>query len=274
MVIRSRAHPNPGCARADLRHGDGYARRRSPLTSTRENTLAGFYLISDPQSGSALRGAEQPRPETADRIVVDQVGGAELADIVWTDGAAVCVSSRLVRTLAVNALTGWESEEADLRLKSGRVLSDYQALRVVGRAKALDWSACEAIAQLTSEGRSVAYLGVRVDRSTHDGSDVFRVGDDGPLLVSERVARAFEHAKVSNVALRPLHEIPIGEHQDQLVEASSTSRMSQMWRRVWDSSRAKASLALRRTIGRTGERIFTRSRSVSPASSSKTGIRA
>lgn len=145
--------------------------------------------------------------------MVEQVGGSHRPHLLWTDEGPFCASRRLARTLAARAVTGWEEREATVRLKSGRALSDYVVLEVRGRSAPLDCSRAERIATLTPEGRGTAWIGARVDVRTWDGSDFFRAGVNGPVLVTERVARAFEAAEVSNVVLRPLTAVVLKEDQ-------------------------------------------------------------
>lgn len=185
-----------------------------------------LFLLSEPVSNeTAVRGSVEHgavlgldatgEPESPP-VRVLHAGGSGYADFVWTDEGLVCVSDRLVRTLSVNAVTGWETFPVDLLTKAGRPREDYSGLRITGRCGPLDYSESERIDKITPEGRERAALGLYFERDSWDGSMMFSPPGSSVIVVTERVRSAFAHAGIGNIWLRSLDSVEVsGDEYDR-----------------------------------------------------------
>ena len=82
----------------------------------RAPAFSALFLLSEPVSGRAFRGqVEDSVTDEPEGALVRHAGGWESGDFLWTDRALVCVSERVLRTLRVNAITGWEAGASQWR---------------------------------------------------------------------------------------------------------------------------------------------------------------
>ena len=215
--------------------------------------FSALYLLSEPTSGRAFRGVVDPvsadgvahisgdisgnvsgdisgdfsgdfsgdisaagvagTAANLEPVVVRHAGGSGAHDFIWTDEGLTCISDRAVRTLRVNAITGWETFEVDVRTKAGRSLQGYAGLDVTGACGPLDFSASERIEKITPSGRGQAFLGRYFDRGTWDGSMMFRPRGSADIVVTERVRDVLKRAKIENIELRSLDGVEVPDEE-------------------------------------------------------------
>ena len=187
--------------------------------------FSALFLLLEPAVGRAFRGVvddldtDTVEADDFDRLakavtdddplIVRHVGGSEPRDFIWTDEGVTCISDRVVRTLRVNAVTGWETFAVRVSTKAGRTLHGYAGLDVTGACGPLDFTASERIEKITPAGREQAFLGRYFDRRTWDGTMIFRPQGSADIVVTERVRDVFRRAKVENIEMKSLDDIEV-----------------------------------------------------------------
>ena len=197
--------------------------------ATPSNELFGcHYLLRDPFGTRALRltTADGPsartreytylllkggRVDTPVRLVTKM--GSQAMDVLWSDWIAiVVVSSRLVGVLRAIGATGWSTYPVDASDRNGAPLDGYAGLAITGRVGALDRTRSEIIQKPAPTPTGTAYAmlkGLYFDEGTWDGSDIFLVEDTLYIVVSERVKRALERARITNVRFTRLTDVEL-----------------------------------------------------------------
>ncbi|HEY8241357.1 MAG TPA: DUF1629 domain-containing protein, partial [Kiritimatiellia bacterium] len=122
--------------------------------------------------------------------------------------APVVISVRVVDALKAGRFSGWETYPIDLFGKDGSRISGYHGLAVIGRCGLIDNSRSVKIQKIYPGGVFPAWRGLYFDPETWDGSDLFMLANKwGHILVVDAVKRAFEKAKVTNVAFTALEAV-------------------------------------------------------------------
>ena len=133
--------------------------------------------------------------------------GAEVPqDVIRaTTAAPVVISDRVVSLLRDGAFTGWETYPINLVGKNGSPIAGYHGLAVRGRCGAIDNSQSTKFDKTMPGGAFTWWRGLYFDPESWDGSDLFMpAGNVGWIFVVAAVKRAFDKAKVKNVAFTPL----------------------------------------------------------------------
>lgn len=144
--------------------------------------------------------------------------GGQPTDFLWSSLASlVIISQRVIELLKSHAFTGWSAYPVEVYDRKGEPLLDYSGLAITGRAGKQDRSRSTIItkpAPVPGGKPYQVYKGFYFDERQWDGSDIFLV--DSFKVVTQRVQRAFERAKVSNVRFTTLVDVEIDVYLDKL----------------------------------------------------------
>ena len=164
----------------------------------RHSDFAGFR--------SAWRG--QFTPSTPVEIV-HNLGGKPKA-IVWV-GTIPVLSSGLIEAMSAEEATGWAAFPVRVYGKDGSAIPDYWGLSITGRVDSIRVNKSEVIREENHRGVQVPFRkGLEFDRSSWDGSDLFR-GRDGAtdfIVSTSKVRRLFELSK-ANASFQPTEDFMI-----------------------------------------------------------------
>lgn len=144
--------------------------------------------------------------------------GGQTRDFLWTSFAFLaCISSRTMKLLTNNGITGWSVFPVDIFGRKNEPLPDYHGFSVIGSVCHRDRSRSQIIEKpATPYRRSYAvYRGLYFNESQWDGSDIFLVRRFGGIVVTERVYHLFLTAEISNVRFTPLPEVEIDVYLDE-----------------------------------------------------------
>jgi len=141
-----------------------------------------------------------------------QLGWAEgwrLVDYMGTTAVLPDVlSQRVVDVLSASGATGWTTYPIILHDKDGALIEGYCALAVTGRCGPLQDERSHIEMRLCPSGKTLSFaVGRYFDEATWDGSDVFTPEDTAFVFVTERVKRAMEKAKLTNVTFTALDSV-------------------------------------------------------------------
>jgi hypothetical protein len=135
--------------------------------------------------------------------------GSRLVD--YTGTAAVLpdvISQRFADVLNASGATGWSTYPVELHGKSAELIEGYYGLAVTGRCGPLLGERSRLEMRVGPSGKSITYkVGFYFDEATWDGSDVFTPNDTAFVFVSDKVKRALEKAKITNVAFTSLDSV-------------------------------------------------------------------
>ena len=148
------------------------------------------------------------KPQVREPIQFDATRGWEASDFLWTQRVMpVCISERAIELLKEYDLSGWSTYPVDVFDQGGNLVTDYQGFAVTGPVCIADYSKSTRVRKPppTPLGKSYdVFRGLYFDIDEWDGSDMFWVGR--VRVVLDKVKRAFEQNKVSNVVFTPLTE--------------------------------------------------------------------
>jgi hypothetical protein len=138
--------------------------------------------------------------------------GWQPADFLWSGFVfIVCISSKVVRILNENRVSGWNTYQVDVYGRKGEPLPGYYGLAVTGNECRRDRSRSQIITKQAVPGGKPfeVYKGLYFYEEDWDGSDIFIVRSYGGTIVTEKVKNIFKQAKITNVKLTPLPEVEI-----------------------------------------------------------------
>jgi hypothetical protein len=131
----------------------------------------------------------------------------------WLDcllgGTVTLISDRFRTVLIDNHFTGWKTFDIKLLDRKGNSVGGYYWLKVIGKCGPLDKSRSivEKRKNNRGDGETEVRIGDYFAENTWDGSDIFRPAKTGCTYVTERVKRAIEYSKITNVQLKRITEI-------------------------------------------------------------------
>lgn len=162
--------------------------------------------IEDPDK--LLRGELRPRHP----IEFQPESGSKARDLIGETYATLqFVSEAFINALLEERVTGWGTYPVRLYDKAGLELPGYHGLAVTGRAGPIDHSKSriELDPPAVPTGHpTYVERGIYFDHETWDGSDVFIPEGTRAVCVVERVKRALEKRKLTNLHFTPLSELP------------------------------------------------------------------
>ena len=179
--------------------------------------FAQFYRLREPHDARFVRGSpEVPtgsfhvdltfgtvRPK--EPVVVRRTEGHELADIVYTDGAPILVSSRLVAALRSTGLTGWSTYPTHLLGVADPMSAGYLGLAIIGRCGRADYSRSEIVHRDDVPGRFRRRL--YFDPESWDGSDFFLPEGTLNIVLTERARQLLEQTGIKNYSCERLIDV-------------------------------------------------------------------
>lgn len=135
--------------------------------------------------------------------------GRKSLDFMWTQHACVfLVSSRVVEAFRAEGVTGWKTYPVDLCGIQNERIEGYHGFAVTGRCGPIDNSRCTPSIKMTPSGLVTVWLGMHFDPDSWDGSDVFLPCGTAHVMMTEKVRRLIEGARLSNAELHPVTEVP------------------------------------------------------------------
>lgn len=153
-----------------------------------------------------LRGEMRPR----EAIEFRWDSGSKPQDLMGeTYGGLLLVSERFIDTLLEERVTGWGVYPVRLYDKAGFKLSGYHDLAVSGRAGSIDWtkSRIELLPPPVPQGKAMyAEIGMYFEPETWDGSDIFIPEGTSAVCAVDRVKRALQRRKLTNLHFTRLTE--------------------------------------------------------------------
>lgn len=160
-----------------------------------------------------LRGDERPARPVAFR----KVSGSRAFDVLGeTYGVLMFVSEAFIKALESHRVTGWSTFPVELRTQESKgELTGYRGLAVTGRSGPIDRTRSQIVERLTRGGKGgvlYAEIGLYVDPSAWDGSDLFIPEGSSVICVSEAARRALDDAGLTNVRLVPNEEYQLMLH--------------------------------------------------------------
>jgi hypothetical protein len=160
-----------------------------------------------------LRGDERPSQAVAFR----KKAGDRAYDLLGeTYGVLKFVSAAFIKAFESNRVTGWSTFPVELRTQgSSGELAGYRGLAVTGRSGPIDRSRSQIVERLTRGGKGgvlYAEIGLYVDKSTWDGSDLFIPEGSSVVCLSEAARGALDGAGLTNVRLVPNEEYQLMLH--------------------------------------------------------------
>lgn len=137
------------------------------------------------------------------------MGAASPLDVIWTGFAApLLISDRVVELLKSFGAHGWSTYNVQLLTKTGESITGYSGLSVHGRCGPIDNSKSVETLKRYPAGNFPVWKGLYFDPETWDGSHIFMpAGRGGWIVLVDEVKRAFEKAKVKNIAFKRLDEV-------------------------------------------------------------------
>jgi hypothetical protein len=136
--------------------------------------------------------------------------GSKPQDLMGTTHAILdLVSECFIDTLLEERASGWSTYPVRLYDKAGLELPGYVGLAVTGRAGPVDRSKSriELLPPPVPQGQAMyAEIGMYFDPESWDGSDIFIPEGTAAVCVVERVKRALEKRKLTNIEFEALSE--------------------------------------------------------------------
>jgi len=137
-------------------------------------------------------------------------GGRTFQDLIDTGwGFLFLISTRLVRLLTQEKVTGWSAWNAVIRMPGGPERLDYKGLSVRGRAGSVGERAGQVNLKPRRYGSGAVAVrtGLHFEDSTWDGSDMFVPAGTGFVLCVERVRDLFRDHNVTNASFKAIEKI-------------------------------------------------------------------
>lgn len=133
--------------------------------------------------------------------------GSRLYDILLSTLPSYLVSTRVLHVLEAVAATGWSHYPIELRGKANELIEGYSGLVVTGRCGPLQYDKSREETRIGASGKPyIVKIGLHFDESTWDGSEVFTPQGATFVFVTDKVRRAVESARISNVTITRLSD--------------------------------------------------------------------
>lgn len=135
--------------------------------------------------------------------------GSRLVDFTGTTAVLPdVISDRFFDALHASGATGWTTYPIELRGRNEELIEGYCALAVTGRCGPRQDERSRIEIRAVPSGKSCAFkVGWYFDETTWDGSDVFVPKGTSFVFVTDKVKRALEKAKVTNVKFTTLDNV-------------------------------------------------------------------
>lgn len=148
-------------------------------------------------------------------IRVDAFRGTRPGDFVWCDPIPItCISQRVVDCFTEHAITGWAVYPVELTDRNGSIVPNYWGLSITGRIGYLvgSRSRLETREPVVHGGSCWrVYVGMHLDCSEWDGSDMCLSPGRYNIWSSERVALAVEDCGLTNADYMRIEQIEWNE---------------------------------------------------------------
>lgn len=133
--------------------------------------------------------------------------GSRLYDLLLSTLPSYLASTRCFSAFEEVGATGWSTYPIDLRGKNDEVIEGYSGLVVTGHCGPLQLDRSRVETRIGASGKPYKVkTGLYFDEATWDGSDVFAPQGTTFVFVTDKVRRAMDSAKISNVTFTPLNE--------------------------------------------------------------------
>jgi hypothetical protein len=132
---------------------------------------------------------------------MEYVSGQKWTDILNPTNAFRIVSDRFVTILKEKGFTGWKTFSVTITDKSGNQVEGYSGFSITGRCGKPDYEKSERIEKrFVPQGQLVTMLkGRHLDLRSWDGTDFFLPEGTVAIEVTDRVRRALEPLKFTNL---------------------------------------------------------------------------
>ena len=139
------------------------------------------------------------------------MGSTKPSEVIRTTYAApIIVADSVVQLLRSHGFTGWSLYEVSVRDKQGQRVPGYSGLAITGRCGPIDYSRTVVVPRIRPAGIFPIGKGLLFDPESWDGSDLFMPAENvGYKFMVEEVKKAFERAKIRNVAFTPLDQFEV-----------------------------------------------------------------
>jgi len=128
--------------------------------------------------------------------------GTKPGDFVWCDPIPItCISQRVVDCFTRHGITGWTVYPVELADRKGSIVPDYRGLSITGRAGRLvgSRSRLETREPMVPGGSTWrVYVGMRLDCSEWDGSDICVSPSSYEIWCREKVITAVDDCGLTN----------------------------------------------------------------------------
>jgi len=171
-----------------------------------------LYAISEEGSSDAIR-VNSATALSSRRLVRAEETPCEPIAFNYDEGDIACdligttysglylISNRFLSVLRSHAFTGWASFPVVVHGRGTERLEGYHGFAVTGRCGRVHGSR-----RLWSEQPPKTKVGLYFDPATWDGNDIFMPQDTMHIIVDERVKRAIEEARLTNMRFARLSD--------------------------------------------------------------------
>jgi hypothetical protein len=133
--------------------------------------------------------------------------GSRLYDLLESTIPSYIVSGRLLDVLEAAGATGWSRYSIELHGKANELIEGYSGLVVVGRSGPLQLDRSRVETRIGASGKPYKVkIGLYFDEATWDATDVFSPQGTAFVFVTDKVKRALEKAKISNMTFTSLND--------------------------------------------------------------------
>ncbi len=145
-------------------------------------------------------------------ILFKQESGKRLDNMLNTGTVSIyLISDRFKNLLIDNAFTGWKSCPVKIIDLQGNVIEGYSGLSITGKCGSIDYGKSEVIEKPfgSSGNMEKYYKGLYVVLDEWDGKDFFLPENNMGIMITERVAKAINANRFTNIAVENLVGIEI-----------------------------------------------------------------
>ena len=178
------------------------------------NLQPNFYQLSDRDFNKAVW------PRTVEKSINLKKGlvpftvfsierGSKWLDILSTGFAGIYLYSKKIKTIVENnKLTGCTFIPVIIRLKNGKVSSEYYFLSVHGSCGEIDNSLSEKVEVIYESGhKEYQYKGQLFNLDTWDGSDIFSPSNYTSTIITEKTKNIFKENELTNILYEDINSI-------------------------------------------------------------------
>lgn len=189
--------------------------------------FSNFFIVDDPLSKKNFRGKITDQINNPwllirseidlDKLTIEHLeGGQEPGSLFWNQvNDPFCIHNDLLDILRKNEISGWSAIPVTIESKNGIKNSSFSALKIHGRANAIDYLESDVVFVQTPRGRSASFKGLYFEPESWDGSDLFMSRSDNYgkstafVYASKKLVEIFKKAKVKNIKFTNFNDFEI-----------------------------------------------------------------